>query len=105
MVNKIEKAIEKNKQEQFSVAVALRDDVTKKAPPVVTASGKGAMADKILQIAFDNDIKVRQDADLAEILSAIDIDSEIPVEAFTAVAEILNYLYQENAKDVSLFDN
>ncbi len=106
MVNKIEQAIEKNKKEHFSVAVALKDEIKKKKPPIVTASGKGAMAEKILQIAFDNDIKVRQDADLAEILSAIDIDSEIPVEAFAAVAEIMNYVYAENKElDVSLFDN
>lgn len=106
MINKIEKAIENTKKEHFSVAVALKDEVTKKSPPIVTASGRGSMAEKILQIAFDNGIKVRQDADLAEILSAIDIDSEIPVEAFTAVAEILNYVYMENNNlDVSLFDN
>ena len=54
------------------------------------------MAEQILQVAFDRGIKVREDADLAEMLSAIDIDSEIPVEAFAAVAEILTYVYRAN---------
>ena len=39
---------------------------------------------------------MREDADLAELLSAADIDSEIPVEAFIAVAEILRYVYIAN---------
>ena len=39
---------------------------------------------------------MREDADLAEMLSAIDIDSEIPIEAFAAVAEILVYVYRAN---------
>ena len=34
---------------------------------------------------------------LIEILSAIDIDSEIPIETFAAVAEILTYVYRANA--------
>ncbi|MCH7861928.1 MAG: hypothetical protein IH998_09615, partial [Proteobacteria bacterium] len=39
---------------------------------------------------------VREDADLAEILQAMEIDSEIPVAAFAAVAEILAYVYRAN---------
>ena len=65
--------------------------------PRVTASGKGAIAEQILAIAFDRGIKVRQDAELVEILSLVDVDSPIPLEAFTAVAEILAFVYQANA--------
>ena len=64
--------------------------------PVVVASGRGALAEKILDVAFAHGVKVREDADLAEILAAVDIDSEIPVEAFVAVAEILRYVYAAN---------
>ncbi len=66
--------------------------------PRVTASGKGAIAEQILQIAFDRGIKVREDAELVEILSLVEVDSPIPLEAFTAVAEILAFVYQANAK-------
>ena len=41
-------------------------------------------------------VRVREDADLAEMLAAADIDTEIPVEAFIAVAEILRYVYAAN---------
>ncbi len=66
--------------------------------PRVTASGKGAIAEQILQIAFERGIKVREDAELVEILSLVEVDSPIPLEAFTAVAEILAFVYQANAK-------
>ena len=46
----------------------------------------------------ENDIEIRQDADLLQILKAVNINQEIPVEAFAAVAEIISYIYQQNAK-------
>jgi len=64
--------------------------------PTVVASGRGWVAEKILEIAFAHGIKVREDADLAEILAAVDLDNDIPVEAFVAVAEILRYVYAAN---------
>ena len=78
-------------------AVAIEYDRDAKEAPIVTASGKGAVAEQILRIAFDRGIKVRQDAELVEILSLVDVDSPIPLEAFAAVAEILAYVYQANA--------
>lgn len=66
--------------------------------PRVVATGRGYVAETILQIAFASGVKVREDADLAEILAAVDIDSMIPVEAFSAVAEILSYIYRANAE-------
>ncbi|MAN79274.1 MAG: hypothetical protein CMM77_11580 [Rhodospirillaceae bacterium] len=64
--------------------------------PTVVAGGRGHLAEQILQIAFANGIKVREDSDLAELLATIDMEEEIPVEAFAAVAEILIYLYRAN---------
>ncbi len=62
--------------------------------PKVIASGRGSVAEQILQIAFERGIKVRRDSDLAEILSAVEVESEIPLAALAGVAEILRYLYQ-----------
>jgi flagellar biosynthesis protein len=80
-----------------TVAVALGHELVDDRPPKVVAGGRGRIAEQILEIAFANGIRVREDADLAQLLSSIDIDSEIPVEAFAAVAEILTYVYQANA--------
>jgi flagellar biosynthesis protein len=77
------------------VAVALEEQPGNAAPTVI-ASGRGKIAEQILNIAFANGVKVREDADLVQILAAVDVDSPIPTEAFAAVAEILNYVYQAN---------
>jgi len=68
------------------------------AGPRVAATGKGAVAEQILQIAFERGIPVREDPDLAQILSTLEVDSVIPVDALAAVAEILSYLYRLNGK-------
>ncbi|OKH89042.1 EscU/YscU/HrcU family type III secretion system export apparatus switch protein [Thalassospira sp. TSL5-1] len=78
------------------VAVALRYQQGRDDAPILAAKGQGGVAEQILQMAFAKGIRVRQDSDLAEILMAVDVDSEIPLEAFAAVAEILNYIYRIN---------
>lgn len=78
------------------VAVALQHMA--EGLPRIVATGQGAVAEQILELAFANGVKVRQDADLAEILSVIDIDSEIPIEALAAVAEILAHVYRANGR-------
>lgn len=79
------------------IAVALRYSPNDAwSAPQVVASGRGWIAEQILQRAFDHGVKVREDPDLAGILSALEIGEEIPVEAFIAVAEILRYVYAAN---------
>jgi len=85
-----------------TIAVALRYDADSEYAPKVVAGGRGSIAEQILEIAFANGIKVREDQDLAEVLSSIDIDSKIPVEAFAAVAEILIYVYRANGGELEI---
>lgn len=82
------------------VAVALEYDPAQADAPRVTASGKGALAEQILQLAFANGVKVRTDPDLAQVLAAVEVDTVIPIEAFAAVAEILAYVYRANSQPV-----
>jgi len=72
--------------------------VDPKRAPRIAATGRGAVAEQILEIAFAKGIPVREDADLAQILATLDVDSVIPVDALSAVAEILSYLYRLNGK-------
>ena len=65
-------------------AVALRYKHGRDNAPTLSAKGEGSVAEQILQVAFANGIKVRKDSDLAEILMAVDVESEIPLEAFAA---------------------
>jgi flagellar biosynthesis protein len=78
------------------VAVALRYAPPRDEAPRVVASGRGTVAQQILELAFAHGIKVREDPDLAELLALVEVDTEIPLEAFAAVAEILAYLYRAN---------
>ncbi|MCC3860824.1 EscU/YscU/HrcU family type III secretion system export apparatus switch protein [Pseudemcibacter aquimaris] len=77
-------------------AVALEQKDGRKDIPRITATGTGQNAEKILRLAFDNDVKVRKDEELVEILSNFDVDSIIPVEALNVVSEILCHVYNEN---------
>ena len=82
------------------IAVALdakgRDGTTRPKSPRVVATGRGPVAEQILAIAFEKGVPVREDADLAQILAAVELDSEIPIDALAAVAEILSYVYRAN---------
>ena len=80
------------------VAFAIKDQKINNLAPTILAKGHGKVAEKILRLAFDNDIKVRTDEDLAAILSVVEVDCEIPLEAFAAVAEILTYVYNANSE-------
>lgn len=74
-------------------AAALSHDPFLDELPRLVAAGRGRWAEEILRIAFERGIKVREDAPLAEMLAAMELDSPIPTEAIMAVAEILAYVY------------
>lgn len=76
------------------LAIALQQEAGGAVAPRVVAKGQGRLAEQILAIAFDRGVKVRTDADLAEILAAVEIDTEVPLPALAAVAEILTYVYR-----------
>ena len=81
------------------VAVALEYEPGRSALPRVVASGRGAVAEQILELAFANGVKVREDADLAQMLAAVEVDAEIPIEELVAVADILARVYQANGRN------
>ncbi|MFD2207906.1 EscU/YscU/HrcU family type III secretion system export apparatus switch protein [Kiloniella antarctica] len=85
--------LDKETSKNTKLSIALKRSIAGKTS--VTAKGSGELAEQILQIAFEKGVKVRTDADLAAVLSAVDVDSDIPIEALTAVATILNYVYTE----------
>lgn len=77
-------------------AAALAYDRESDAAPRLTAKGRGQVAARIVEIARQHNIPIQRDADLIEILEKVEIDSEIPLEVYTVVAEIFAYLYKVN---------
>ena len=61
--------------------------------PKVTASGQGYIADRILEVARENGIPIREDPALAEALASLELDTEIPQDLYTAVAEAIAWAY------------
>jgi flagellar biosynthesis protein len=79
-----------------TIAAALKYDSEKDAAPKIIAKGRGAIAEKIIELAKRNNIPVKSDPGLVQILSKLDIDEQIPVELYRAVAEILAFVYSAN---------
>lgn len=72
-------------------AVALAFEPGDEAPKII-ASGKGAVADKIIEKAKENDVPFYKDNKLADTLSKLDIGDAIPPELYEVVAEILLFV-------------
>ncbi len=81
------------KKNDIKKAVALGYDIDVDNAPKVVAKGKGNLANNIIKIAKNNEIPIKKDEDLVELLSAIDIDKEIPDSMYKAVSEIFAFIY------------
>ncbi len=79
-------------------AAALRYDAKKDAAPKVVAKGSGKTAERILQIAKDHNVPIKDDPQLVEVLSTLDLYQEIPFELYRAVAEVLAFVYRMTKK-------
>jgi flagellar biosynthesis protein len=74
-------------------AAALRYDQDAGGAPKVVAAGAGLIADKIVEIAREQGVAIREDPALAEALARLELEQEIPPELFAAVAEVLVWAY------------
>jgi flagellar biosynthesis protein len=84
--------------EKSKLAAAIRYNGSKDNAPRVTAKGRGVIADKIIELAKKNDIPIKSDPGLVQILCKLDIDEQIPEDLYKAVAEILAFVYSINSK-------
>lgn len=79
---------EKNKPKQ---AIALEYNPQEDAPKVI-ASGRGKLAERIIERAQESDIPIHRDDKLADTLSRLEIGDMIPPELYEVVAEILVFV-------------
>ncbi len=78
-------------KKKVKTAVALEYDPSDDAPRVI-ASGKGKLAEKIIETAKENDVPIHEDDKLANTLSKLEIGEMIPPELYEVVAEILIFV-------------
>lgn len=77
------------------LAVALKYDRLKGGAPIVVAKGAGFIAEKIRELARKSGVPVIENKPLARSLfKIVEVGSEIPVDLYKAVAELLAYVYR-----------
>ena len=74
------------------LAVALEYEKGSREAPRVIAKGRGLVAERIIALAEENDIIIESNPALARALSGVELEEEIPVELFEAVAEIIGFV-------------
>ena len=79
-------------------AAALRYEKGVDAAPKLVAAGAGHIAERILALAREAGVPVREDAALADALARLQVDLDIPPELYAAVAEALVWAYSLDAR-------
>ncbi len=80
-----------NKKNKPKQAIALEYNPAEDAPKVI-ASGRGALAERIIEKAKESKVPVHKDDKLADTLSRLEIGEMIPPELYEVVAEILVFV-------------
>ena len=80
-----------SKDMKKAVAMAYRSSVDD--APRVVAKGCGVSAEAIISLARESGVYVHQSPELVNLLMQVDLDHEIPPELYTAVAELLIWLW------------
>lgn len=78
------------------VAVALKYE-SPRAPRVV-ATGRGAIGQAIIDKAKEFGVPLREDPGLAEALSTLELDEEIPEALYKAVAQVIAFILRASGK-------
>ncbi|WP_164669010.1 EscU/YscU/HrcU family type III secretion system export apparatus switch protein [Virgibacillus doumboii] len=87
--------------EKRKKATALRYNQDLDNAPKVTATGKGLVAESIIEKARENNVPIQEDSSMVELLSELNINETIPEELYHAVAEVFAFIYRtdQNMED------
>jgi flagellar biosynthetic protein FlhB len=84
------------------LAIAIKYDAVKMLAPIVVAKGANIIAEKIKEVAGENDVPIVENKPLAQVLyKMVDINEAIPEDLYRAVAEVLAFVYEQ--KQVKIF--
>lgn len=92
----------KEKKRPIKKAVALKYLPERDRAPKLTAKGSGSVAGKIIELAREHGIPIKEDPALVQILAQLDFYQEIPPSIYVVVAEILAFIYSMNHQWQSL---
>lgn len=83
-------------------AVALEYRQGRSRAPVVSATGRGDLAERIIALARQHGIYVQSDPGLVELLSRLRLGAEIPPQLYEVVAEVLAFVYNLNSTQTAI---
>ena len=80
--------------------LALAVAIAYEAPhvPRVVAVGSGDLGERIIATAREHGVPIEQNTALAQALSTIELDEEIPEQLYTAIAQILAFILRVSGK-------
>jgi len=91
----IKMSADKNKDNlKTKKTVALKYNQNTDQAPKIIASGKGSIAEQIIKKAREENIPIKEDNDVVQVLAELNIGDEIPEELYTVIAEILSFFYE-----------
>ena len=85
-----------SKKRKTEKAVALKYVSGEDQAPRVTAKGSGNLAHKIIALAKEHGVPIKEDPALVQVLAQLDFYEEIPPSLYVVVAEILAFVYSMN---------
>lgn len=81
-----------DKVKKIKQAIALEYNPNEEEAPVVIATGRGIIAERMLEKAKESNVPIHEDSALANTLSKLEIGDAIPPELYAVVAEILVFV-------------
>ena len=85
-----------------SLAVALEYEKGTRDAPRVVAKGRGEIARRIVALAEESGVTIDANGPLAEALSGVELDEQIPLELYEAVAVVIGFVLRANARKLKL---
>lgn len=80
-------------------AVAIQYEPEKYPAPIVIAKGEDFLAQKIKEVAKENEIEIVENKPLARMLYAnVEVGAQVPPELYQAVAEVLAFVYHAKGR-------
>jgi len=83
---------DKGKEKDIHEAAALKYNAYEDTVPYIVALGKGHVADRMVEAAYEHDVQVLKDSKLSHILNECSVGDEIPETLYRVVAEILVFI-------------
>lgn len=90
-----------NNRTPEKIAVALQYQMGKDAVPKVTAKGRGDVAGKIVEAAKASGVHIEHNEPLAQSLSQLELEQQIPEELYRAVAEVIGFILRKSGRTQS----